>query len=357
MRNGMFLSSEYLNIMNVKAIYERKRGIVMEKSVEILFTEDILKCFLESFHLQTEVKKLGDFENYVFEAYRGNNPVILRITHSSHRSKDEIQAELDWMNYLHKQKVNCPEAFTSSNNQLIEDLPASDGSFFYACLFSKVPGSRVKIKSPEFNDQLFHAWGKAIGQMHAVTKEYQPSKEIKLRPSWEDEELLDIETYVPNEKEIIKNTKLLIKELKSLPRTKDNFGLIHSDIHSGNFFYDGECVHVFDFDDCSYHWFASDIAIPLYYSVLYGYHNVSEMEREQFAINFLSHFIKGYEEHHSLPEAWKEQLPLFFMLRDITLYSVLHKKISPEERDEEINQMIEGLKSRIIKKEPIVKLG
>jgi amicoumacin kinase len=329
----------------------------MEKSVEILFTEDILKFFLESFNLQTEVKKLGDFENYVFEAYRGNSPVILRITHSSHRSKVEILAELDWMNFLHKQKVNCPEAFTSSNNQLIEELRAGDGSYFYACLFSKVSGRPVKIKSPEFNDQLFHAWGRTIGQMHAVSKVYQPSKEKKLRPSWEDEELLDIETYVPNEKEIIKNTKMLIEELKSLPRTKDNFGLIHSDIHSGNFFYDGQSVHVFDFDDCSYHWFASDIAIPLYYSVLYGYHNVSEMEREQFAINFLSHFIKGYEEYHSLPVDWKQQLPLFFMLRDITLYSVLHKKIAPEERDEDINRMIEGLKSRITKKEPIVILG
>ena len=356
MKNGMFLSSKYLNIINEKTIYDR-RGDHMEKSVEILFTEDVLNHFLESFHLQTEVKKLGDFENYVFEAYRGDNPVILRITHSSHRSKDEILAELDWMNYLHKQKVNCPKAYTSSKNQLIEDLPAGDGSFFYTCLFSKVDGYPVKIRSAEFNNKLFHAWGKAIGQMHSVTKEYQPSNEIKLRPSWEDEELLDIETYVPNEKEIIKNTKLLIKELQSILRTKDNFGLIHSDIHSGNFFYDGECVHVFDFDDCSYHWFASDIAIPLYYSVLYGYQSASEMEREQFAINFLSHFTKGYEEHHSLPEDWKQQLPLFFMLRDITLYCVLHKKFSLEERDDEINQMIEGLKSRIIKKEPIVKLG
>lgn len=334
-----------------------KEGDHMEKSVGILFTEDVLNYFLESFHLQTEVKKLGDFENYVFEAFRGDNPVILRITHSSHRDKNEIMAELDWMNYLHKQKVNCPEAFTSSKNQLIEDLQAGDGSFFYACLFSKVAGYPVKINSAEFNDQLFHAWGKAIGQMHSITKEYQPSKEMKIRFSWEDEELLDIETYVPNEKEIIKNTNLLIKELKTLPKNKDNFGLIHSDIHSGNFFYDGECVHVFDFDDCSYHWFASDIAIPLYYSVLYGSKSASEMDREQFAINFLSHFTKGYVEYHPLPKDWKQQLPLFFMLRDITLYSVLHKKISPEERDDQINQMIEGLKSRIIKKEPIVKLG
>lgn len=330
---------------------------MMEKTVEILFTETILNSFLEVFQLQTEVKKLGDFENYVYEVYRGHDPVILRITHNSHRSKDEILAELDWLNYLYKQKVNCPEVFTSSNNLLVETLPAGDGSFFYACLFSKVPGNPVKIKSSQFNNQLFYNWGKAIGKMHAVTKDYQPRKDLKLRSTWEDEELLNIESYVPNEKEIIKNTELLINELKLLPRNKDNFGLIHSDIHSGNFFYDGESVHVFDFDDCSYHWFASDMAIPLYYSVFYGYHGASEIEREQFAENFLNHFVNGYEEQNTLPADWKAHLPLFFMLRDITLYAVLHKKISPEERDENINKMLEALKSRILKKEPIVNLG
>jgi amicoumacin kinase len=328
----------------------------MEKSVEILFTEDLLKRFLNSFGLQPEVKKLGDFENYVFEVYLGDGPVILRITHSSHRNLDEIRAELDWMNYLHNQKVNCPTVYKSINNQIIEALQAADGSFFYACLYSKVPGYSVKIRSEEFNEQLFYAWGKAIGQIHCVTKNYKPSKGTKLRPSWEDEELLDIEIYVPYEKEIIKNSNLLINELTLLPKNKDNFGLIHSDIHSGNFFYDGKSVHVFDFDDCSYHWFASDIAIPLYYSILYGYHSASERGREQFAKKFLTNFIKGYEQHSSLPERWMEQLPLFFMLRDITLFSVLHKKIPIEERDEGLNKMMEALKMRITKKEPIVDL-
>jgi amicoumacin kinase len=329
----------------------------MEKSVEILFTEDILKRFLTSFGLQSEVKKLGDFENYVFAVYLGDGPVILRITHSSHRSKEEINAELDWMNYLHNQRVNCPAVFKSINNQIIEIQQAEDGSFFYACLFSKVPGNPVKIKSEEFNEQLFYAWGKEIGKLHAVTKDYQPSYEIPLRPTWEDEELLNIEDYVPNENEIIKNTKLLINQLKALPKNKDNFGLIHSDIHSGNFFYDGESIHVFDFDDCSYHWYASDIAIPLYYSIFYGYKSSSKTEQEQFAKKFLTHFINGYEQHNSLPEGWKEQMPLFFMLRDITLYSVLHKKIAPEDRDESLNQMLETLKERIINNESIVKLG
>lgn len=329
----------------------------MEKSVEILFTKEILNTFLDSFCLQSKVKKLGDFENYVFEVYLEDKPMILRITHSSHRSDNEILAELDWINYLHEHDVRCPAAFTSSKNKLIETLPAGDGSCFYACLFSRVLGNPVKIKSNEFNEQLFIAWGKAIGQMHSVTKDYKPSKDIKLRPTWEEEELLDIDNYVPEEKEMIKNTKLLIKELELLARSKDNFGLIHSDIHSGNFFYDGESVHIFDFDDCSYHWFASDIAIPLYYSILYGYQDASDREREQFAMNFLAHFIKGYEQYNTLPKGWKEQLPLFFMLRDVTLYSVLHKKILPEDRDETINKILEALRARIIKREPIVRIG
>jgi amicoumacin kinase len=335
----------------------KKGGIRLEKAVDNLFTEDILNHFLMSYNLMSDVKKLGDFENYVFEVHRCSKPVILRITHSSHRSKDEIYAELDWMNHLHNNKVKCPLAYKSTENHLIEEVQAADGSYFYASLFSKVPGKSVKIKSSEFNDALFEAWGKVIGQMHSVSKDYLPGKEIKLRPSWEEEELLDIETFVPNEKVIINNTNLLISELKLLSRNKENFGLIHSDIHSGNFFYDGESVHVFDFDDCSYHWFASDIAIPLYYSILYGYMDASESIREQFAIKFLSHFMKGYEQYNQPPKGWKEQLPLFFMLRDITLYSVLHKKISPEDRDEKLNTMMEGLRERISNKLPIVKLN
>jgi amicoumacin kinase len=324
----------------------------VEKSVDILFTEDVLHRFLENFRLESKVKKLGDFENYVFEVYREDKPLILRVTHSTHRSMDEIHAELDWMKYLNRHNVNCPRPFTSKSGYLIEKATAADGSQFFACLSSKVPGYQVKVKSEQFNEQLFTAWGKAIGQMHAVTKTYHPEK--NLRPSWEEEELLNIENYVQEEPEVILNTKTLIKDLKGLPKNRDTFGLIHSDIHSGNFFYDGESVHVFDFDDCSYHWFASDIAIPLYYSIFYGWQGASVQEIEVFAKNFLTPFMEGYETYNSLPENWQEQLPLFLKLRDITLYSVLHKKIAPEDRDEQLNQLLDAMKTRIIRKEAIV---
>ncbi len=326
----------------------------MEKSVEVLFSEEVLQHFLTAFQLESNVKKLGDFENYVFETYRNGQPFILRITHCSHRSEDQIRAELDWMNFLYENKVNCPEVFPSSAGQFTENSEAADGSFFFACLFSKAAGVPVKINSPQFNEELFFDWGKAIGQMHALTKHYQPKEGIGPRPAWHEEELLDVEAYFPEEEDIVRNTKDLLLELEALPKNKGNFGLIHSDIHSGNFFYDGKSVNVFDFDDSSYHWFASDIAIPIYYSLFYGFQSASEEEKAEFAHNFLSHFMKGYKEANTPPENWQVQLPLFLKLRDITLFSVLNKKIAPEDRDERLNLLLRDLKRRIIQKEAII---
>jgi Ser/Thr protein kinase RdoA (MazF antagonist) len=323
----------------------------LEQTVERLFKSDILQDLMGRFDAAGEYKKLGDFENYVFEVtYRGK-PAILRVTHSSHRKKEEIDSELEWMDFLHKNGVTCPGCYRSKQKLWVETAAAEDGSNFYACLYSKAPGSLVKVGAPEFNDKLFFAWGEVIGKMHAVTKGYKPSGHT--RPSWDEEELLDIEQYVL-ENDIVKNTNNLIKELESLPANRSNYGLIHSDVHSGNFFFDGETVHVFDFDDCSYHWFASDIAIPLYYSLLYGFSGNDEAEVKKFSVNFYRKFLTGYQKHNELPTDLFKQLPLFLRLRDITLYSVLEKKIPLEERNENTVNMMDKIRNRILSNRAII---
>ena len=84
----------------------------MEKAVSSLMTQEILDYFLERFRLDREIKKLGDFENYVFETYKNGQPYILRITHSSHRSKNEILSELDWMRHLNSKWPIGPRGFS-----------------------------------------------------------------------------------------------------------------------------------------------------------------------------------------------------------------------------------------------------
>ena len=48
-----------------------------------------------------EEKPLGDFENYIFKAKDDRKEeYVLRLTHSSHRSKKEVEAELDFYGML-----------------------------------------------------------------------------------------------------------------------------------------------------------------------------------------------------------------------------------------------------------------
>lgn len=330
----------------------------MEKAVNLLMTQAILDDFLERFGLEREMKKLGDFENYVFETYRNGHPYIMRVTHSSHRSKDEVLSELDWMRHLNNEGLSVPEIFPSENGLLVEEILAEDRSAFYGCLFAKAPGAAVSVRSEKFNEELFNKWGETTGRMHHATKSYKPSAGLKARSSWNEDELLSVEKYYPsNERGLVENAKEVIAAIAVLPKNIDNYGIIHTDIHSGNFFYDGEQIHVFDFDDASYHWFASDIAIPLYYSIIYQIPASEQAERNRFGQLFLDAFIEGYQKANQLPEGWEEQVPLFLMLRDIVLYAVLYKKIAPEDRDEKLQAMLEEIADRIRNKQPIVHIG
>ncbi|WP_462411399.1 phosphotransferase enzyme family protein [Neobacillus sp. Marseille-QA0830] len=325
----------------------------MEPYIHELLTDDFLKKAQTLFGLDRIGEKLGDFENFVFEVEREGKPAILRLTHSSHREKGGIVSELDWMNFLHANGVHVPEAFQSIDGELVAQIGTSP---FSAVLFSKVQGKAVSVQAEQFDSPLFFTWGKTIGKMHQVTKTYEVPDGIKRRPRWnEDDLILNFETYLPDcEKQLVTVAAELLGELHRLPTSKEFFNLIHGDVHSGNFFYDGQDIHVFDFDDCSYHWLTSDIAIPVYYSALFRYPEGQQDERNEFAKKFLDSFLQGYESVTALPPQWKEHLPLMMRLRDLLLYAVLHKKIHPEQRTEQTKQMMDAIRERIENRVPLI---
>jgi amicoumacin kinase len=325
----------------------------MENAVEKVFQIEVLNRFLDVFELEKEFTLLGDFENYVYEVYRGREPFILRVTHSSHRSIDEIYGEIDWVNYLAQHGAHVPTIFPSMNNQLVEEQIAIDETSFYACLFSKVKGVGIRSNDEQFNEILFQSWGREIGKMHRLTEQYKPT--LITRKHWYEDDLFEIEKYVPTEKLVIQRKDEMIKQLKEL--SLSDYGLIHNDVHNGNFFYDQQSIHIFDFDDACYFWYVSDIAIPLYYACYSLFPNEECLEEKLvFANRFIQNFMVGYEKEFVPPENWREQLPLFLKVRDITLYAALNKKIAPEDRDERLLKIMKQIRSRIENGDPIVRV-
>jgi Ser/Thr protein kinase RdoA (MazF antagonist) len=113
--------------------------------------------------------------------------------------------------------------------------------------------------------------------------------------------------------------------LRALPTDRESYGLIHTDLHLGNFFlHDGEII-AFDFDDAAYYWFIFDIAIPIYYSLLPLPMEDTEAQ-SAFIREFFPTFMAGYREHNEIDPSWFAAIPKFLLFRDLQLYIFCHKK-------------------------------
>lgn len=333
----------------------------MEKEVDMLFGSHILLEAAERFGLNpnpNSFQKRGDFENYVFEADQNGLPVILRLTHSSHRSQNEVLAELEWIRFLRENGVDIPSCLDSQKKELTEVIPAGD-TYFTAALFEKATGKHADRKNPEqWNADLFREWGRITGEMHRATSGYAPANPELSRPQWhEDEQILHAERYIQlGDEFILDRLKTALARMHALPQSHQTFGLIHTDIHPGNFFVDAGRIQVFDFDDSHYNWYIHDVAIPLYYSITGGIPSIYEGDRNAFAADFLQAFWSGYSEIFPLDPAWLDTLADFLIFRDLTLYLVFHKKVEPEKMSERDKQWMAEIRDRLFRQVPIAEL-
>ncbi len=76
-----------------------------------------------------KLKRLGSFESLVYEYCNSGRDLILKLTHSIHRTADEVLGELEWVNYLAEGGVTVSPAVPSSDGNLIE-LVELDDSYF-----------------------------------------------------------------------------------------------------------------------------------------------------------------------------------------------------------------------------------
>ncbi len=251
----------------------------MEKEILEIYTDDILDEISNRYGIiKNKLKPLGDFENFVYEYENNERNFILRVTHSSHRNTNLVRAELDWISYLSQNGVSIPNAILSENDELVEVVEA-ENSYCIIVAFEKAKGTHPK--DDDWNANLFQKWGQIVGQIHNLTKRYKPDNLFKREQWYEDDMFNKIDKYIPSSQSIvIKKCNKLIEHLYNLPTDEDSYGLIHTDVHQGNFFiYNGE-ITLFDFDDCSYKWFASDIAITLFYALWHPRQPTARQDRK-----------------------------------------------------------------------------
>ncbi|MBN3490123.1 phosphotransferase [Acholeplasma equirhinis] len=325
----------------------------MEKFVKELLTENILMRISSRYKVERKALTfIGGFENYIYGFEKDNKSYVVRVSHSSHRDLEDIKSELDFVFYLatNGAKVSMPVLTIDQN--LVEKIDASDGSYFIISAFTKAEGKAPKIE--DFSTDFFINYGKVIGQFHRLTQNYTPSPGIKKRFVWyEDQVLVEADKYLDtNDKIILDRLKEVMDEIKKIPKTHENFGLIHTDVHMGNFFIKDNQFTVFDFDDASYHYFISDIAIFLYYLTWF----TNEVDRLKYGNFFMINFMKGYKEEFNLSKEDFIHIDKFLKLREILLYINVYKTLDVE-KDEFAKRYIERYRDKIINRVRFIELN
>lgn len=304
---------------------------------------------LSRYTLDSHYKLLSDWHAFTFEVYRGEISFILRISDDSHRSVADIEGELEWIEFARRGGVSAPLVIPSKYGRTTEVIEAGP-SQFTAVLFEKLHGKPVV--DTDWNSGLFERWGALVGRLHRLSTAFHSSKH---RAYWWDSDFLNVDAYIPDDLfEIKQAARELVGEIKSLPRDLSTFGMIHADVYQDNFFLLGSELQLFDFDNCEYGFFVSDVAIALYAAL---WRVPPEADRQGFSATFLEAFGLGYCTEFSLDEAQRKMLPIFLRLRDLLIYIVARKKLDLRNLTPIQARLLAERGERIAAKRTIVDVG
>ncbi len=292
----------------------------MEDRIKKRFNKSILEKALDCYQILPEQAQLLDgFESFIFEFERDEGPGILRISHSIRRNIELIRGELDWISYLFNggASVACP--IPSKSGEWVEIIDDGAGGSFLVAAFERAEGESHRGKG--WSPELLFNYGRLIGQLHRMSRDYKPQQVSWKRPHWDDPVMLEIDQYLPEEDQQVMTIYAELRDyLRDLPRDPASYGLIHQDAHQGNFFVtESGKITLFDFDDCVYSWFVNDIALVLFYAAM------GQEDQAAFVTKFLAGFLPGYFKEHQLDPVWFKEIPSFLKLREIDLYAVIHR--------------------------------
>lgn len=284
-------------------------------------SDTILRKIKQTWSLSQKFRFIRKVENWIYKDEE--KALFIRVTEPSHRSKLQLEAELNWMFYLQQKGIQLVHPLPSPKGHLVEKF-SDDHEEFYVSVFEEAAGQPL-IGKEDFTPNRLKNWGKLIGSLHSAAANYQKPSNIESRPDWETER-----TFFYNQDIFISANPLynhyqkFLTWLYSLPQTKQNFGLIHADIHQGNFFVDeNDQFTLFDFDDCHNNWFVYDIATPLFGLSMSMRKSCPPEEIAQMH----EYLLEGYQEKGCLTEEDLGLLPHFILFRHFSIYSFAQKNL------------------------------
>ena len=168
----------------------------------------------------------------------GNEKAVLRISYTNDREYGDYLAEAEYVDYIYRNGAAVAGIFKSDNGNLIEIIE-HEGQNLYVCLFMYAPGKLFADNFYQYRSgvpisEYFHNCGKTLGKIHELSKKYTPKQK---RYDFFDKYTPDyIDLIIPDCHGALKvRMKELLYELSLIPKSNENYGMVHFDMNDGNY--------------------------------------------------------------------------------------------------------------------------
>ena len=218
------------------------------------------------------------------EHLRTSENVVIKLVSDSGRSyalrirkilgsyQEQISSELVVLrDFSERTQADIPAPLPTRNGRLFCTVTAG-GDAYMCIVFSWVAG--VHLGAGEITPRHMAFMAQAVSLLHNFSSAYHPPSSL-VRPVYDEEWFFGAPSWTtsadfvgrldPDHAAYLRAADDTIRaRLREHPRNAASFGLIHYDLHAGNFLFHENGANMIDFDECGFGYYLFDLAHILF---------------------------------------------------------------------------------------------